>query len=382
MFCRSGGVFCEDLGNVCLVELVGFAAEVAVDGEAAAFAFQCFMDFGFSQHAEHVGDFLARAMAGELGIAGVKQAEVLFVKETAAEGINICIEHFLLPKGRGKRNKIIPCVGSFLGIMAQTILAGFSRQFLEQKAAGSGIVCRQPEAGIQLFGLPHIVFDDFGHGFALKRDNTLVGELAGQFIVNVDSDDEAAAAIGMDELAQGGVIGNGGVFCQFCGCADVQAGIAFCYQEGNGAVALYLHDEGTVEFDVACQKDGGSGHFSQQVAHGGGIGMVFLDVLPGCREVNEFTADGCVFEEKFLQAVFHDGVPVLKSRYVVLAAGVWQRGATVSFFWAGVLEKREVIYFWADGYDAWRCCLAAGGLVLQWQGWLKKSANGGVFDGD
>lgn len=98
--------------------------------------------------------------------------------------------------------------------------------------------------------------------------------------------------------------------------------------------------------------------------------MVFLDMLPGCRKVNKFTAGGCVFKQKFLQAVFHDGVPVLKSRYVLPAVGrmgCGKQGETVSFFGAGVLEKAGVIDSGEEGHDEWRCCLAAGKLALQWQ---------------
>lgn len=56
--------------------------------------------------------------------------------------------------------------------------------------------------------------------------------------------------------------------------------------------------------------------------------------------------------------------------------GMWQTGGNGIIFWGRCVGKTGVIYFGADGHDEWRCCLAAGKLVLQWRGSWKEQAVG------
>ena len=86
--------------------------------------------------------------------------------------------------------------------------------------------------------------------------------------MRVESDDETASAMCVDQVSKAGLVADDSFRIQLCRCTDMQGGIALDNKKADGTISLNLKDEGAVEFDVAAQQGGCTNHFAQEPRDG------------------------------------------------------------------------------------------------------------------
>ena len=190
-----------------------------MDGKIALF-FQCFADFLFTEHFEHSADLFTIAAAMKDRVLRFENDEVIFPEKPVTQGVDTGIEHFIRFQGRCQCNETLPGFFILGCAFAESVSASRRRHFLHKQAADDPVIGGQPQSGVELFGLFHIVFDDLCDGVACQRNDPLVWALSRDFFMRIKSDDAAALSIGVDEVGKSGIVRNGRFFIEFCSGTD------------------------------------------------------------------------------------------------------------------------------------------------------------------
>ena len=235
----------------------------------------------------------------------LEDADRFFPEQALHQGVDVGRQHLFLLQGRRQHHGAVPGFQRvFLGQRHRLGLAAVVRQFLQQQAARGAVVGGQPQLGVELFRAQHIIFNHGCHVVAVKRHDALVRLLARHLVGWIEGDDEAALAVRVQQRRHRRVRLNDGLRIELGGGAQAQFGIALDHQQAHRTVAMDLHDDRTVEFQVGRQQRGGRHHFAQHFFDGRGVVVVRQHFAPRGRDVDEFAAHRRVIENKFLQRVF------------------------------------------------------------------------------
>ena len=159
------------------------------------------------------------------------------------------------------------------------------------------VVRGEPEAGVDLLGVLHVVLQRRGHARRVDLDHALVALLA---FAGRERDHEAP---GSEQVGERLLVGN--LARPLRGGAQRLLARALHDDQLHAAVALELKDHRALEFERGGEQ-GARGHQLTQDRPERRRVFVALDHGPPCRvQMGHLPADGGVFEKKALQSVFH-----------------------------------------------------------------------------
>ena len=116
---------------------------------------------------------------------------------------------------------------------------------------------------------------------AVERNDALVRFLAGQLVARIERDREAPEAVLVDQLLDIGFLVDHRVRRQLGGGAQAQFGIALDHQQAHRAIAVDLHHDRAIEFQIGRQQRGRRQHFAQQGQDRSRISVMRLHLAPG-----------------------------------------------------------------------------------------------------
>ncbi len=145
-----------------------------------------------------------------------------------------------------------------------------------------------------MFRAGHVVLQYFGNTFAFQRDDALIRLIA---VLGIQRDDETPVAHQfLQRTAQQ-------IAFPLRSGTHFQVTRTFHYQQLHRALAMYLQDHGTLQFERRGKQYGCSAQLAHQIAQYGGIVMTFDHVLPDRVDTHNLAAYRGMLKQESTQGI-------------------------------------------------------------------------------